>query len=538
MKRFQYINSIGIISVSALLPLAGNAVSKANSKPNIIFFIADDMYPEMFNCLPEGKGKNLTPNIDCLAAEGVVLTNQYCVSPVSTASRYNCLTGNYASRATNNKLVDFAKTQEGQVVVQWNSFITPTDKTIATYLKQLGYITGFVGKNHVVDDLNQVDQNEKPDLFADPNNPAVKKKLMDAHTSLQNSIKRCGFDFADNLYHDNPDWLGIKALNSQNMDWITDAGLRFINQTGKKPFFLYFATTLPHAPNEPERSWNANPKITATGFLDKELKVQPSRKSIETRIKKAGLAGKGKENLLWLDDALGALIKKLEKDGTLKNTIIFFFNDNGQKAKGTLYEGGIRTQCIIWKHKGFAVGKNLDLPVSNVDFLPTIVELASQEPVKINCDGVSFASALNGNKIQSRETMYFELGYARAVIKGKYKYLALRYPQWAVNYTPAQRKAMLEEYGLFRESFGNERITNDYMLPYGHLEMYPGGGGAEHEIYGTKPGFFDADQLYDLSTDPNELKNLAKDSAHADILEQMKVELKKYVSKLPGKFNI
>ena len=52
------------------------------------------MYPEMFNCLPEGKGKNITPNINKLAAEGVILENQYVVSPVCTPSRYNCLTGN------------------------------------------------------------------------------------------------------------------------------------------------------------------------------------------------------------------------------------------------------------------------------------------------------------------------------------------------------------------------------------------------------------------------------------------------------------
>jgi len=78
-------------------------------KPNIIFFIADDMYPEMFNCLPEGEGKNLTPNLDRLAAEGTIMMNQYVVSPVCTPSRFNCLTGNYASRATNKQFL--AKTE-------------------------------------------------------------------------------------------------------------------------------------------------------------------------------------------------------------------------------------------------------------------------------------------------------------------------------------------------------------------------------------------------------------------------------------------
>lgn len=504
--------------------------------PNVIFFIADDMYPDMFNCLPEGKGKNYTPNIDRLAREGVVMTNQYCVSPVSTASRYNCLTGNYASRATNTKIVDFAKTQEGQVVIQWNSFITPQDKTIATYLHEMGYVTGFVGKNHVVDDPNQVDQTKKPDLSADPNNPDVKKHLLSAHASLQNSIRKCGFDFADNLYHDNPDWLGIKALASQNMDWITDAGLRFIDQSENKPFFLYFATTLPHMPNDPEHSWAADPRITSIGYLDKPLQVLPERASLPARLKKAGFEGKEKENLLWMDDALGALFDKLKKQGKLDNTIIFFFNDNGQRAKGTLYQGGIRSQCIIWQSKGFKVGKTCDTQVTNVDFLPTILELCGRKNTIKSIDGVSFASALKGTRAIKRETKYFELGYARAVVKGNYKYLALRYPQWALNYNLEQRKAMLEEYSVWRESFGNSRITNDYTLPYGHLEMYPGGGGAEHEVYGTKTGFFDADQLYDVSKDPDEMINLAKKPEFEKLLKEMKVELRKYTNKLPGKF--
>jgi len=61
-------------------------------KPNIVFFIADDMERYMFNCLEEGKGKNLTPNIDRLAKEGVLMLNQYVSSSVCTPSRYSCLT--------------------------------------------------------------------------------------------------------------------------------------------------------------------------------------------------------------------------------------------------------------------------------------------------------------------------------------------------------------------------------------------------------------------------------------------------------------
>lgn len=509
-----------------------------SSHPNVIFFIADDMYPEMFNCLPEGKGKNLTPNIDRLAREGVVLTDQYCVSPVSTASRYNTLTGRYASRATNEKITDFAKQMEGQVVVQWNSYITPADKTIGTYLQEMGYRTGFVGKNHVVDDPHQLDQTKKPDLYANPKDPAVVKHLREQQESLAASIRKVGFDYAAHLYHDNPDWLGIKALASQNMDWITEAGVNFIKSSKDKPFFLYFATTLPHMPTDPPHSWQADPRITSIGILNKAPNVQPARNTLTERLKKAGLDGKGQENLLWLDDALGALIQSLEKEGKLDNTIIFFFNDQGQHEKGTLYQGGIQTQCIVWRSKGFKCGSTCDAQTTNVDFMPTILEMCGRKDAVENIDGKSFAKVLDGEKANRRESMYFELGYARAVVKGNYKYLALRYPKWAMNYTMEQRKKMLEEYSLWRESFGNERVTNDYTLPYGHLEMFPGGGGAEHEAYGKKPGFFDTDQLYDLSKDPKEMVNLAKKPEFAAKLREMKDELHNYTSKLPGKFDL
>ena len=82
----------------------GQLLQAQETPPNIIFFIADDMYPDMFNKLPEGHCKNLTPNIDRLAKEISYLGNLYVASPVCTPSRYDVLTGNYASRASNDAL--------------------------------------------------------------------------------------------------------------------------------------------------------------------------------------------------------------------------------------------------------------------------------------------------------------------------------------------------------------------------------------------------------------------------------------------------
>ncbi len=134
--------------------------------------------------------------------------------------------------------------------------------------------------------------------------------------------------------------------------------------------------------------------------------------------------------------------------------------------------------------------------------------------------------------------MFFELGFARAVVKGKYKYLAIRYPEYATNATLEERTQMLNGYNEMRRSFGGKAINFDPTLPYGHLEMFPGGGDAEKATYGNKSGFFDPDQLYDLEADPIEEINLAGDAEYEKVLEEMKAEMQKYLDDLPGKFEL
>ncbi|WP_397447586.1 sulfatase [Polaribacter sp. R77954] len=520
-------------------------VASAEKKPNIIFFIADDMYPWMFNNTDEGKDKNgkpknLTPTLDKMAKEGVWLENMKVVSPVCTPSRYNTLTGNYASRATNEAFTGFTERNDGQTVIQWNAYIAPGDKTMGTYFQDLGYKTGFVGKNHIIESLSQVgDGGEKPALDADPNDPKVKAGLEYRYNELQKDIKKSGFDYADKLYHNNPNWLGIRALAYQNMDWIAEGGVEFIKEYKDNPFMLYIASTLPHAPLQPKVSWKADRRITPKGILNKAPNVlpQPAVESIKQRIKAAGLEGKNKENILWLDDAVGALFNQLEKEGVLDNTIVVFFNDHGQDFKGTLYEGGVNSQAFIWKKGGFKVGNTLEAPVSNVDFLPTLLDFAGKS-FDTNFDGKSFKPALEGKKYEGRTSFYHELGYARAVVKDGFKYYAVRYPKWAMNFTMEQRKDTLDKYTKFRESFGEHAISDNPNAPFGQLEMVPGGGGAEHNAYLNHPHFTEPDQLYDLKNDPEEKVNLINDPKYAEKLKELKAELKKYIESLPGKFEI
>ena len=151
-------------------------------------------------------------------------------------------------------------------------------------------------------------------------------------------------------------------------------------------------------------------------------------------------------------------------------------------------------------------------------------------------DGESFLPVLNGAESDPNRVMYFELGFARAVRKGNWKYLAVRYPENIANMSREERKAVLEEWNAERRRKHIAIVTEDPTKPFSHLTAIPGGGHAEVRSTGSKPGYFDGDQLYDLSKDPNEMANLANNPEYADKLEEMKAILDEHVRSLPGTF--
>ena len=521
-----------ILLVPVALGLAADA-PRAAGRPNIVFFIADDMLPKHFNCLPEGRGKNLTPNIDRLWQEGTVMTGMHVASPICTPSRYNVLTGNYASRARN----DFFRQRterEGQTVVEFNTHIVKGDITLQRLLNKAGYATGMVGKNHVVE---VTDLKRFPDFDASARDPENVSRLKANHDHVCQALRETGFDYVDRVYHNNPDFLGLHEVAVQNMEWITEGGLKFIEQHQDRPFFLYFATTVPHAPSNAERSWNADPHITAVGYLDEPPDVQPPRSTIPQRLTAAGLpVDDDRANMLWLDDAVGALLNKLEEIGQLDNTVFFFFSDHGQMSKGTVYQGGVHDPCIVWRKGGFPAGSMSDALVHITDFAPTMLDMAGVEHADVRFDGESFLPYLQGKEQEPGRALYFELGYARGIRIGNWKYMAIRYPEAVENMSMEERKRVLEEWNAERRRKHLRIVTEDPSKPFSHLTPIPGGGDAERSSTGSYPGYFDRDQLYDLSKDPDEQNNLAKDPEYKEQLEMMQRELQKILDTLPGKF--
>jgi len=517
---------------------AGKHIASQQEKPNIIFFIADDMERFQFNCLPEGKGKNLTPNIDRLAKEGTVMFGQHVSSAVCTPSRFSCLTGQYASRAQNEGFLKDTKRMDGETVVQWNSFMTPKSNSIAKLLKKQGYTTGFFGKDHVI----EAEGWRKLPLDTDPTSPDAVKVLKRNAKLIADAMNKCGFDYAGANYYDNPSYLGPEKLRYHNLDWITEKSLDFMDKAEDQPFFLYYATTVPHGPTNAEQAWDADRRITSEGILDKAPNVQPAKETIGQRLIDAGLAKPGnipenKANVLWIDDALGALMQRLEDEGKLDNTIIFFFSDHGQYAKGSVYEGGVSSPSIVWKKGGFKCGNRNEALVSNIDFAPTIYDMAGGKVEKVKAfDGKSFLPILDGKKEKIHESLYFEMGFSRGVLMDNHKYIALRYPEYAMNWSMKERQKKLDDWNNFRIANKLKYHFDDASLPFSHLMLIPGGGDAEFPSTKRYKHYYDADQLYDLNKDPKEQDNLYENEAYSAKLKGLKKELKKYLNDLPGIF--
>ncbi|MEO1993241.1 MAG: sulfatase-like hydrolase/transferase [Pirellulales bacterium] len=488
-----------------------------NERPNILFIITDDQERREFNFLPEGRDeqgrpRNLSPNIDRLAEEGVVFPNQYVSSPVCTPSRYTVLTGRYASHSSS-----FQKTSQsnGQVNITWNCHIDPETPNLARTLKDVGYFTGAVGKNHVIKVEGISRDGSLPD-DADPTDPVVADFYRRKQQQLIEAFQACGFDFAASLYQGNLPGHTCKALEFHNMDWITSGAIAFLDQWHRHekddPFFLYMATTLNHGPGPRYKKYTGDPLATPAGLLEKPLHVQPARSTIPKRVQEAGLSEQPTaSDVLWLDDGIGAVLDKLASLGALHNTIVFLFDDHGvESGKGSLYQGGIRSVSLVWSPKYFQEGKRSSINISNIDFAPTIMELCRVPKDKQHrVDGKSFVSVLNGHSEEIHDYLFFEIGATRAVLKDGWKYLAFRLPP-TLNPNPP--------------------------LPYTHLADRPGGRGSEGPAKDFYPHYYETDQVYNVIHDPFERHNLYADPSQHDRVQQMKQLLSRAVTDVPGTF--
>lgn len=467
----------------------------SSSRPNILFILTDDQNPDTLGCFGS---KVLTPTLDKLSSEGVKFTRAYAASSVCTPSRYTCMTGQYASRCTTERFMKICPPGT-QSNVGFNVQVEPGGWNVARVLREHGYWTGFVGKWHT----------GTPPLLPIPANANLRDsqvagKLAENQRRLCDHIKQAGFDYAASVYRGNLADHKLDALKYHNMEWTTRGALDFLEQAGDKPFFLHLCTTLHHSPS-PNQSIGGDPTMTPAGHLPDPLNVQASRAGIPERLRKAGVA----ENMghaTWLDDGIAVLVQKLADLGKLDNTVIIFFSDNATLGgKGTCYDGGARTPCFLWGKGRIPAGQVCNKLVQNIDFVPTIFDLAGiQLPPEMKIDGLSLMPLVTQPQTKWRDELFLEIGHTRAVCTERWKYIALRYPP--------EMQQRIADGTLGRPAYHMDTSLN-----------------LQETALKRHPGYWDTDQLYDLQADPDEQVNLIKDPRHAKTVVDLQGRLKNWL---------
>ena len=243
------------------------------------------------------------------------------------------------------------------------------------------------------------------------------------------------------------------------------------------------------------------------GFLKKPLNLI-DRKSVWDRIQKAGLT-ESEVGYLWMDDSLGLILDKLDELGIADNTIVVFVSDHGSERKGSLIKTrGTEIPCLIRWPKVIKPGSVSRGLLQNTDFVPTWFELAKAKiPESYHIDGKSLAPMFKDPTVSIRKYIYGEQGATRAIKTEAFEYICIRYTDEQITGALSKRadRAYKTLLGL---SSGISRAR------YFH------------------PDIFSADQLYDLSKDPNSQKNVAHDSGYAEQLEKMKAVLTQTVMEL------
>ncbi|HVK16143.1 MAG TPA: arylsulfatase [Fimbriiglobus sp.] len=391
------------LTLAAVLALGFTARLTA-APPNIVLILADDLGYGDLGCY--GQTKIKTPHLDRLAADGVRFTTCYAGSTVCAPSRCALMCGLHT----------------GHCLVRGNARVPlrPEDPCVAELLKKAGYATALVGKWGLGEDGSTGVPNRKGfDQFFGYLNQHH------AHNSYPEWLWRNG----ENVKLPNVE-SKVENVAEKRVAYAPDLflaeGLKFIEANRAKPFFLYYATTVPHANNERTRAEKAGNEVPSDAPYTAESWPQPEKD-------KAAM-------ITRLDADVGKLLAKLTELGLDENTVVIFSSDNGPHREGgndpeffqssgpfrgikrSLTDGGIRVPGIV-RWKGVTKpGTVSDHVWAFWDFLPTACELAGAKPPD-GLDGISIAPTITGKGEQKEhDFLYWEFheGGTRQAVRHKH----------------------------------------------------------------------------------------------------------------------
>jgi len=378
---------------------------------NVVLILADDLGWNDLSCV--GSKVYQTPNIDRLAADGMLFEKSYAASCVCSPTRASIMTGKYPARLNLTNFVQGTRELSGAI-----NNLPLEELTIAEAFKENGYATGMIGKWHI-----------------------GVKYYPESH----------GFDVAIGKPHSGSPAGGYHLPNRMQLrnvkkgDYLTDKlaleAEHFIVKNKAKPFFLYQAFHSVHSPIEPKKAYYIKER-------QRMAKKQESTKSdIRWNTKYSAM-------IKSLDEAVGRIVNTLKREGLYDNTIIVFTSDNGgghnitnnaplKGGKGYNFEGGNRVPTII---TGTGVQKNgvCKSPIISNDLYPTLLDLCGLPlEKKQHVDGVSLKKVLaDSNNTLERQDLYWYFPHfspqgglpSSVVIDGDWKLITFYRPNNIINY--------------------------------------------------------------------------------------------------------
>ena len=481
------------------------AFAERSDPPNIIMFLIDDQNPSSIGAFG---GDTYTPNLDQMAKEGMKFTRAYVSSSVCTPSRYSFLTGRYAGNSYSRLYLEAVGDKNCQGLPNFNVALERDKMNVGNVLREAGYTTGFVGKFHLTSKLDFPEFYKGKEKWIDiPKNarPGAETSAQFKHNEQwsRRYLKALGFSWAKNVYPENTP----SPYSVHNPEWTTVAALEFIEQNKKGPFYLHLCSTLLHGPDKSWRKSMDRPLITGEGEVKSLPKVMTPRNDLLKIIKEKGfdpnshVAGEA-----WIDDSLGAIFRKLKELGIDDNTLVVFAPDHGRDGKASVFShGSSKVPMIMRWPKGIGAGQVCEELVQNVDLVPTFFELGkAAKPNSYQIDGQSLLPLFKNGKAKSwRNHLYLEMGTARATVTKDWSYIAVRYTKDQI---ASIKKATPQNLPKAMSYIGRLGI---------------GVRGAD------RPGFFDEDQLYDLSKDPKEMNNLAYKKSQTNRMKEMRYLMEK-----------
>ena len=403
--RRSFLRMLGVGASAAALPRLARGAAGGGRPPNFVLILVDDLGWTDLGCF--GSRYYETPNLDRLAAQGMKFTNAYAACAVCSPTRAAVMTGRYParlgvtdwirSRFQGGKMPPDKKNPSGYVGGRNQKVLCPRNAlwmeskevTIAEALKPAGYVSCHIGKWHLgmVDhypdkqgfDVNVggCDYGQPPSYF----DPYTNRRLKQGIPTLK-----------------------PRKAGEYLTDRESDEAVAFITKHKDKPFFLYMAHYAVHTPIQAKKDLTA--------------KYQAKVKTNQRNATYAAMVHS-------VDEAAGNIMQALDALGLADNTLVIFTSDNGgllgpthnaplRAGKGWPYEGGIRVPLII-RWPGVArPGSASDVPVTSVDYFPTIVEATGRKlSLARAIDGRNLLGVLTGRRPLDREAIYWHFPHYR-----------------------------------------------------------------------------------------------------------------------------